>query len=131
MIIKDILDISIAATKVVKQVPRFAPIIMPKHVFLFIYLVVKREIAIAVIPEDDWIIAEPIAPTKKLLNLVSVWDWITIFILFENWFSKTFLIWSKENKKIANPLKINIKFLLKKDSTNIFKYMYRNLKYSR
>ena len=131
MIIKEILDMLIAAMNVVKHVPKLAPIIIPKHVFLFIYFVVKREIAIAVIPDDDWIIAEPIAPTKKLFNFVLVWDCIMFFILLENWFFKSFLIWSKEKRKMDNPLKINIKLLLKKDSISMLKYMKKNLKYSR
>ena len=60
----------IATINVVKQVPKFAPIIMPKHSSSFIYLEDNSEIAIAVIPDEDCIMADDKAPNTKLLNFV-------------------------------------------------------------
>jgi len=95
---KKILLMFIAKMKVVKHVPIFAPIIIPKHSFGFIYFDDNNEIAIAVVPEEDWISAEAIHPTKKLLKLVFT---EFVIILFNFVINKAFnenLIWSRENK---------------------------------
>lgn len=60
----------IANIKVVIQVPRLAPIMIPKQSLGLMYLEDNKEIAIAVVPEDDCIIAADKKPIKKLLNVV-------------------------------------------------------------
>ncbi len=70
IIYKDMLEMFIATIKVVKHVPKLAPIIIPKHCFGLMKLDDNSAIEIAVIPEDDWIKAEAIQPHKKDLNFV-------------------------------------------------------------
>ena len=60
----------IAKINAVKQVPKFAPIIIPRHSFCLIYFEDNRAIAIAVTPDEDCIKAEARQPHKNDLNLV-------------------------------------------------------------
>ena len=62
------LSILKATIKVVKQVPKLAPIMIPKHCFWVIKFEDNSEIEIAVAPEDDCIAPDDKKPNKKLLN---------------------------------------------------------------
>ena len=67
---KEIYSILIAVINVVIQVPKLAPIIIPKQSFGFINLDDNKDIAIAVVPDEDWISAAHKNPNRKLLNFV-------------------------------------------------------------
>ena len=82
----------IANIKVVIQVPRLAPIMIPKQSLGLIYFEDNNEIAIAVVPEEDWINADAIQPVKKLLNLVLTELEIYVFNFVINSFDKVSLI---------------------------------------
>lgn len=123
IMISDICLIFIAVINVVKQVPKFAPIMIPKHSFGLIRFAESNEIEIAVTPDDDWIIAAVMQPNKKLLVLEFVTLFKIWFILCENKLFKCFLIKSKDNKKMQRPDKINIKVL-------IIQYMNENNSYA-
>ena len=81
---KKMLSTFIAIINVVTQVPRFAPIIIPKQSLGLIYFDDNKVIAIAVVPEEDCIAAEAISPNKKLLNLVFTDFVITVLSLVIN-----------------------------------------------
>ena len=105
----EIYSILIAVINVVIHVPKFAPIIIPKQSFGFINLDDNKDIASAVVPEEDWINAAQKNPNRKLLNFVFTDLLINCFNLDVKRLLKVHFIWSSENKNKERPHNIYIK----------------------